>query len=78
FEKKMKERAASTENKLNSEFRKLEESGDKAMNLNRQKIRDAFSEPTTSVKKQLDTLSTTVSTQFSTTEAELSRQQKKL
>ncbi|MCV5638712.1 mobilization protein, partial [Escherichia coli] len=30
------------------------------------------------MKKQLDTLSTTVSMQFSTTEAELSRQQKKL
>ncbi len=63
---------------LNSEFRKLEESVDKALSLNRQKIRDAISEHTTSVKKQLDTLSTTVSMQFSTTEAELSRQQKKL
>ncbi|MBJ4886114.1 MbeB family mobilization protein [Salmonella enterica subsp. enterica serovar Corvallis] len=70
FEKKLKERAASTENMLNSEFRKLEESVDKALSLNRQKIRDAISEHTTSVKKQLDTLSTT--------EAELSRQQKKL
>ncbi|WP_230887283.1 MbeD family mobilization/exclusion protein [Escherichia coli] len=78
FEKKLKERAASTENMLNSEFRKLEESVDKALSLNRQKIRDAISEHTTSVKKQLDTLSTTVSMQFSTTEAELSRQQKKL
>ncbi|WP_322873130.1 MbeB family mobilization protein, partial [Acinetobacter baumannii] len=62
----------------NSEFRKLEESVDKALSLNRQKIRDAISEHTTSVKQQLDTLSATVSTQFSTTEAELSRQQKKL
>ncbi|MGK4071611.1 MbeB family mobilization protein, partial [Escherichia coli] len=56
----MKERAASTENMLNSEFRKLEESVDKALSLNRQKIRDAISEHTTSVKKQLDTLSGTV------------------
>ncbi|MDM7186332.1 MbeB family mobilization protein, partial [Klebsiella pneumoniae] len=66
FEKKLKERAASTENMLNSEFRKLEESVDKALSLNRQKIRDAISEHTTSVKQQLDTLSATVSTQFST------------
>ncbi len=51
FEKKLKERAASTENMLNSEFRKLEESVDKALSLNRQKIRDAISEHTTSVKK---------------------------
>ena len=36
---------------LNSEFRKLEESVDKALSLNRQKIRDAISEHTTSVKK---------------------------
>ncbi|WP_265735757.1 MbeB family mobilization protein, partial [Acinetobacter baumannii] len=43
FEKKLKERAASTENMLNSEFRKLEESVDKALSLNRQKIRDAIS-----------------------------------
>ncbi len=42
------------------------------------KIRDAISEQTKSVKKKLDTLSTTVSMQFSTTEAELSRQQQKL
>lgn len=47
FEKKLKERAASTENMLNSEFRKLEESVDKALSLNRQKIRDAISEHTT-------------------------------
>ncbi|WP_277921508.1 MbeB family mobilization protein, partial [Salmonella enterica] len=67
-----------TENMLNSEFRKLEESVDKALSLNRQKIRDAISEHTTSVKQQLDTLSTTVSTQLSTTEAELPRQQKNL
>ncbi|WP_252404828.1 MbeB family mobilization protein, partial [Escherichia coli] len=67
----------STENMLNSEFRKLEESVDKALSLNRQKIRDAISEHTTSVKQQLDTLSTTVSTQLSTTEAELSRQAEK-
>ncbi|MQJ60917.1 mobilization protein, partial [Escherichia coli] len=66
------------ENMLNSEFRKLEASVDRELNLNGQKIRDAISEHTTSVKKQLDTLSTTVSMQFSTTEAELSRQQKKL
>ncbi|WP_428284020.1 MbeB family mobilization protein, partial [Klebsiella pneumoniae] len=32
---------------LNSEFRKLEESVDKALSLNRQKIRDAISEHTT-------------------------------
>ncbi|MCM5465471.1 MbeB family mobilization protein, partial [Escherichia coli] len=78
FEKKLKERAVSTENMLNSEFRKLEASVDRELNLNGQKIRDAISEHTTSVKQQLDTLSTTVSTQLSTTEAELSRQQKNL
>ncbi len=48
------------------------------MSLNRQKIRDAISEHTTAVKKQLDPLSTPVSMQLSTTEAELSRKQKKL
>ncbi|MGJ8863365.1 MbeB family mobilization protein, partial [Salmonella enterica subsp. enterica serovar Kentucky] len=56
FEKKLKERAASTENLLKIEFRKLEHSVDKAVCLNRQKIRDAISEHTTSGKKQLDTL----------------------
>ncbi|MFP1455948.1 MbeB family mobilization protein [Escherichia coli] len=49
FEKKLKERAASTENMLNSEFRSLEESVNKALSLNRQKIRDAISDR--SVKK---------------------------
>ncbi len=78
FEKKLKERSASTVNMLNSEFRKLEESVDKALSLNSQKIRDAISEHTTSVKQQLDTLSTTVSTQLSTTAADLSRQQNNL
>ncbi|MCC4901874.1 MbeB family mobilization protein, partial [Salmonella enterica] len=67
FDKKLKERAAYTENMLNSEIRKLEESVDKAMSLNRQKIRDANSEHTTSVKKQLDTLSTTVRMKLRTT-----------
>ncbi|WP_374091299.1 MbeB family mobilization protein [Escherichia coli] len=54
FEKKLKERAASTENMLNSEFRKLEESVDKALSLNRQKNqRRLLKEHTTSVKQQL-------------------------
>uniref|UniRef100_UPI00398C2BE2 mobilization protein n=1 Tax=Salmonella enterica TaxID=28901 RepID=UPI00398C2BE2 len=42
------------------------------------KSRDTISEHTAPVQKQLDTLSTTVSTKLSTKEAELSRQQKNL
>ncbi len=78
YEKKLKERAASNENLLNSECRNLADAVDKALTLHRQKRRDPSSEHTTSGQKQLHPLSTTVSRQFSTTEAELSRQQKKL
>ncbi|WP_411905006.1 MbeB family mobilization protein, partial [Salmonella enterica] len=78
FEKKLKERATSTENMLNSEFRQLEESVDKALSLNRQKIRDAISEHTTSVKNQRDTRSTPGSMQFSTPQPETYRHQKKM
>ncbi|HEI0284195.1 TPA: mobilization protein, partial [Escherichia coli] len=78
FEKKLKERAASTENMLNSEFRKLEESVDKALSLNRQKIRDAISAHTAAVKEQLETLNSAVNAQFSATENELARRQEEL
>ncbi|TWP54510.1 hypothetical protein FQ914_25435 [Escherichia coli] len=46
FEKKLKERAASTENMPNSGFRELEESVNKGLRLHREKIRDAMSEQT--------------------------------
>ncbi len=78
FEKKLKARAASTEHMLNSEYSQLEESLDNALSLNRQQIRDAISEHTTAVKKHLHSLSTSVRMQYSATEAEQSRQQKKL
>ena len=52
FEKKLKERAVSTENMLNSEFRKLEASVDRELNLNGQKIRDAISAHTAALKEQ--------------------------
>ncbi|WP_411904967.1 MbeB family mobilization protein, partial [Salmonella enterica] len=51
FEKKLKERAASTENMLKSEFRKLEESLDKALSLNGQNTKNANSETKTPEKK---------------------------
>nr|WP_244606825.1 MbeB family mobilization protein [Escherichia coli] len=60
FEKKLKERAVSTENMLNSEFRKLEASVDRELNLNGQKIRDAISAHTAAVKEQLETLNSAV------------------
>ncbi len=42
FEKKLKERAESTEKMLNSEFSKLEKSVDKAVTSNETKIKDAI------------------------------------
>ncbi|MCW7311046.1 MbeB family mobilization protein, partial [Escherichia coli] len=55
FEKKLKERAVSTENMLNSEFRKLEASVDRELNLNGQKIRDAKAN-LEEIRKQEETL----------------------
>ncbi|HDH2531717.1 TPA: MbeB family mobilization protein [Escherichia coli] len=78
FEKKLKERAVSTENMLNSEFRKLEASVDRELNLNGQKIRDAISAHTAAVKEQLETLNSAVNAQFSATENELARRQEEL
>ena len=42
FEKKLKERAESTETMLNDEFRKLEKSVSKAVTSNETKIKDAI------------------------------------
>ncbi|MCW7199856.1 MbeB family mobilization protein [Escherichia coli] len=78
FEKKLKERAVSTENMLNSEFRKLEASVDRELNLNGQKIRDAISAHTAALKEQLETLNSAVNAQFSATENELARRQEEL
>ncbi|WP_213636880.1 MbeB family mobilization protein, partial [Escherichia coli] len=75
FEKKLKERAGSTENMLNSEFRKREASVDRELNINGQKIRDAISAHTPAVKEQLETLNRAVNAQISATENELARRQ---
>nr|pir mobilization protein mobB - Escherichia coli plasmid ColK [Escherichia coli] len=78
FEKKLKERAVSTENMLNSEFRKLEALVDRELNLNGQKIRAAISAHTAAVKEQLETLNSAVNAQFRPTENELARRQEEL
>ncbi|MGI3209473.1 MbeB family mobilization protein [Escherichia coli] len=54
----------SPENMLNSEFRKLEASVDRELNLNGQKIRDAISAHTAALKEQLETLNGAVNAQF--------------
>ncbi|HGG4213683.1 TPA: MbeB family mobilization protein [Salmonella enterica subsp. enterica serovar Anatum] len=78
LEKSLNERAASTENMLNNEFRKLEESVAQALSLNGQKIRDAIDEHTKAVKKELEKANDTVSLQFGTLTGELEQQQNKL
>ena len=78
LEKKLKERAVSTDNILNSEFSKHEASVDRELNLNGQKISDAISAHTAAVKDQLETLNSAVNAQFSATENELARRQEEL
>ena len=53
FEKKLKERAESTEKMLNDEFRKLEESVSKAVTSNETKIKDAIALFTASTEESL-------------------------
>ncbi len=54
FEKKLKERAESTETMLNDEFSKLEKSVSKAVTSNERKIRDAIALFTTSTEESLE------------------------
>lgn len=54
FEKKLKERAESTEKMLNDEFRKLGESVSEAVTSNETKIRDAIALFTVSTEKSLE------------------------
>ncbi|MDF8767017.1 MbeB family mobilization protein, partial [Escherichia coli] len=54
FEKKLKERAESTEKMLNDEFRKLGESVSEAVTSNETKIRDAIALFTASTEKSLE------------------------
>ncbi|HCO2442339.1 TPA: MbeB family mobilization protein, partial [Escherichia coli] len=53
FEKKLKERAESTETMLNDEFRKLEKSVSKAVTSNETKIKDAIALFTASTEESL-------------------------
>ncbi|WP_394746574.1 MbeB family mobilization protein, partial [Shigella flexneri] len=53
FEKKLKERAESTEKMLSDEFRKLEESVSKAVTSNETKIKDAIALFTASTEESL-------------------------
>ncbi|MCV1289366.1 MbeB family mobilization protein, partial [Escherichia coli] len=53
FEKKLKERAESTETILNDEFRKLEKSVSKAVTSNETKIKDAIALFTASTEESL-------------------------
>nr|WP_231130059.1 MULTISPECIES: MbeB family mobilization protein [Bacteria] len=55
FEKKLKERAESTEKMLSDEFRKLEESVSKAVTSNETKIKDAIALFTASTEESLKT-----------------------
>lgn len=54
FEKKLKERAESTETMLNDEFSKLEKSVSKAVTSNETKIKDAIALFTTSTEESLE------------------------
>ncbi|EFG1565274.1 mobilization protein [Escherichia coli] len=54
FEKKLKERAESTEKMLNNEFRRLGESVSEAVTSNETKIRDAIALFTASTEKSLE------------------------
>lgn len=54
FEKKLKERAESTEKMLNDEFRRLGESVSEAVTSNETKIRDAIALFTASTEKSLE------------------------
>ena len=78
FERKLKVRAVSTENKLNSAFRKPEASADREQNLNEQKITDAIIAHTVAVKEQLETLNSVVNARFSAKENELARRLEEL
>ncbi|UEO52173.1 MbeB family mobilization protein, partial (plasmid) [Escherichia coli] len=54
FEKKLKERAESTEKMLNNEFRRLGESVSEAVTSNETKIRDAIALFTASTEESLE------------------------
>ena len=56
FEKKLKERAESTEKMLNNEFRRLGESVSEAVTSNETKIRDAIALFTASTEESLEKL----------------------
>lgn len=63
FEKKLKERAESTEKMLNDEFRKLEESVNRELTSNESLIRNAINDHTAALKELLERYQkTTVST----------------
>ncbi|TRF73142.1 mobilization protein, partial [Salmonella enterica subsp. enterica serovar Hadar] len=51
FEKKLKERAESTEKMLNDEVRKLEESVNRELTSNESLIRNAINDQTTALKE---------------------------